>query len=114
MKMKHLKITAAAAAVLLIMLILLPVPLRAHLTITPSSPEEALDFSFSAPVLSRNGISRTAPSRYSALRNEYAAATLVFTDNFDRILYTDETMEDSVYAAGRDGDPAAVIEYLSR
>lgn len=77
--------------------------LRAHLTIPPF-PQEALDLSFPAPVISRDGVCGTAPARYSALRNEFIAAQNRFTDDFDMVLYRDETTAGSVY----------VTEYLSR
>lgn len=97
--MKHLK-TAAAAALLLIIFIFLPVPLRID----------------REPVISHDGVCRTEPARYSALRNEYIAAQIRFTDDFDMVLYRDETMAGIVYAAsgGADRDLRAVIEYLSR
>jgi hypothetical protein len=54
-------------------------------------------------------------ARYSGLKNEYIAAQIRFTDDFDMILYRDETLGESVYAARRDAgrDLTDVIEYLS-
>lgn len=97
--MKHLK-TAAAAALLLIIFIFLPVPLRID----------------REPVISHDGVCRTDPARYRAPGNEYIAAQIRFTDDFDMVLYRDETMAGIVYAAsgGADEDLRAVIEYLSR
>jgi hypothetical protein len=68
------------------------------------------------PVISHDGVCRMEPARYSALRNEYIAAQFLFTDDFDMVLYRDETMAGIVYAAsgGADEDLRAVIEYLSR